>query len=122
MKQNIYLKKLINCTVTLLVLLPAATLAELGDGALTENKGTLQGFLTSIQNWLLGFVGALAVLFIVYGGFLYMTSGGNKPQIETAKKTLTYAIGGLAVVLLAGVVLQLLTGNFLTSIFGSKAL
>jgi len=117
------MKKLRNWSILALSLLPACTLAALGDGSLTENKDTSFGaFLLRIQNWLLGTVGALALLFIVYGGFLYVTSSGNKERIETAKKTLTYAILGLVLVVLAGLILNIITGNFLSSIFGSKSL
>ncbi|MDD5693667.1 MAG: pilin [Patescibacteria group bacterium] len=104
--------------------IPTQILAALGDNGLTENTrdASLGDFLVSIQNWLLGFVGALAVLFIVYGGFLYMTSGGNQQKVDTAKKTLTYAIGGLIIVILAGLIFNIITGDFLTSIFGNKTL
>lgn len=54
--------------------------------------------IKSIVNYVLGFVGALAVLIIIYSGFIYMTSRGNEKQIESAKNTLTYAIIGLVVI------------------------
>ncbi len=118
------MKKLRNFGLTLLSLLPTSVLAALGDEKLIENDrdNSLKAFLLSIQNWLLGLVGGLAALFIVYGGFLYITSGGNKERIDTAKKTLTYAILGLLLVALAGVILNVLTGGFLTSIFGNGSL
>lgn len=105
-------------------LLPAGVFAALGDNQIVENNTdtSLSTFLHRIQNWLLGMVGGLAVLFLIYGGFLYITSGGNKERIETAKKTITYAIFGLIVVILAGTILEVITGGFMTSIFGSKNL
>lgn len=51
-----------------------------------------------IINYVLGFVGAIAVLIIIYSGFVYMTSRGNEKQIESAKNSLTYAIIGLVVI------------------------
>ena len=103
--------------------IPTFAFAAWGDKSLTENSsGSLPEFLTTIQNWLLSIVGVLALLFIVYGGFLYITSGGNKERIEMAKKTLTYAILGLLIVVFAGVIFGILTGGFLTSIFGNKSL
>jgi hypothetical protein len=123
MKQRIWFPAFAGMTIYICSLVPANVFAALGEGALGENtSGSVNAFLQSIQNWLLGLVGGLAILFIVYGGFLYMTSGGNKERVETAKKTLTYAIGGLLLVILAGVIFEILTGDFLPSLFGNGVL
>lgn len=117
------MRRIKNLGLIIFSFLPATALAALGDGRLTENGNTdLVSFLSSIQNWLLGIVGGLAVLFIVYGGFLYVTSGGNQQRAENAKKTLTYAVLGLLLVVFAGFIFSILTGGFLTSIFGNKSL
>lgn len=57
--------------------------------------------------WLLRIVGALAVLFLLYGGILMVTSLGNEKQVETAKKTLTYAVLGIIVVVLAYLIVSI---------------
>ncbi|MDD3888032.1 MAG: pilin [Patescibacteria group bacterium] len=54
--------------------------------------------IKKIINYVLGIVGAVAVLIIIYSGFVYMTSRGNEKQIESAKNSLTYAIIGLVVI------------------------
>lgn len=114
------MKKLRNWSILTLSLLPVSAL---GDSSLTENRDSSFGaFLLRIQGWLLGIVGGLAVLFIVYGGFLYITSAGNKERIETAKKTLTYAILGLLLVVTAGIILEILTGDLLPGLFGNGVL
>jgi len=119
------MKKYQKLCLALLSLLPSTTFAA-DYGKLGEygKSGTqdVGDFLNRIKDWLLGFVGGLALLFIVYGGFLYITSGGNKDRIETAKKTLTYAILGLILVALSGVIFTIINGDFLTSIFGNKSL
>lgn len=93
------------------------------DKSISANKsGSLSEFLGSIQNWLLGFVLALTTFFIVWGGFQYITSRGNQQQAETAKKTLTYAILGLLFIILAKTIFSIITGDFLSSIFGSDTL
>lgn len=118
------MKKITGLTFLVYSLMPGVSFAALGTNTLIENNrdSTIAGFLGSIQNWLLGIVGGLAVLFIVYGGFLYITSGGNKEKTELAKKTLTYAIMGLVLTVLAGLILEVLTGGFLSSIFGNESL
>jgi len=105
--------------------IPAGVYAEkLGEASITENLKTksLGGLLLMIQTWLLTLVGGLAVLFIVIGGFQYVTSGGNSAKAEAAKKTITYAVGGLILVALTGVLYSILSGDFLSSIFGNNSL
>jgi len=42
----------------------------------------------------------IAVIVIIYAGFLYLKSGGNKEKVATAHKALWYAVIGLAVILI----------------------
>lgn len=61
---------------------------------------------------LLWFVGALSVIFIIVGGIQYITSAGNSAGTEKAKKTITYAIGGLALALSTGAIINLIGAVF----------
>ncbi|MBI2552298.1 hypothetical protein HYW17_03320 [Candidatus Uhrbacteria bacterium] len=57
----------------------------------------------------LGFLGVVALILILWGGYLWMTSAGNEEQIEKAKKVLIDATIGLAIILSAyGIVLFVL--------------
>ena len=51
---------------------------------------------------------AAAALFLAWAGFLYMTAGGSPRRMESAKDAAFAAIGGLAVVLLAKTIAQLI--------------
>lgn len=51
-------------------------------------------------------VGAVAVIMIIYGGFRYITSGGDSGNVGNAKNTLIYAIVGLIIVALAQIIVQ----------------
>jgi type IV secretory pathway VirB2 component (pilin) len=62
---------------------------------------TIEGVLGNIMSYLQGIAGAIAVIFIIIGGIMYMVSGGSKEGTERAKKTLIFAIVGLAIVLAA---------------------
>ena len=46
-------------------------------------------------------VGIISVIFIIYGGFRYITSGGDSNNVSSAKNTLIYALIGLVIVALA---------------------
>jgi TRAP-type C4-dicarboxylate transport system permease small subunit len=65
-----------------------------------------------ILDILLTLAGVIAVLFIVIGGYSYITSRGNEKQATSGRQTLTYAIIGLAAVLLAYTLVNVLTNLF----------
>jgi hypothetical protein len=46
-------------------------------------------------------VGAAAVIMIVVAGLKYVTSGGDSAKVGSAKSTLVYALIGLAIAVLA---------------------
>ncbi len=46
----------------------------------------------------LGIVGAIALLFFVYGGFLLLTSGGASEKVTKGRDTLMWATFGLIIV------------------------
>ena len=62
---------------------------------------SIEGVLGNIMNYLRGIAGVIAVIFIIIGGVMYMMSGGGKEMTERAKKTVIFAIVGLAIVLAA---------------------
>jgi hypothetical protein len=73
------------------------------------NFQDIPSFLVNIIKILLSVVGILAVLFIVYGGLRYITSGGNQTSVTAAKNTVIYALLGLIVSVLSFAIVQVLT-------------
>ena len=61
----------------------------------------LVGTIIRVVQWVLGLLGLIAVIMIMYGGFLWMTAGGNVDRIKKAKQTITRAVIGLIIILLA---------------------
>lgn len=59
-----------------------------------------------IINIMLFISGAVAVLFVVIGGFMYLTSAGNEEQAGKGRKTIEYALIGLVIMILAYVVVS----------------
>lgn len=49
---------------------------------------------------------ALAIIFIIIGGIKFTTAGGDPKKMASATATLTYAIIGLVVVILAFVIIR----------------
>ncbi len=60
---------------------------------------TLREIIINILELLLSVVGVLAIIGMVIGGIMYMTSYGDTDRIETAKKIFTYSIIGITVAL-----------------------
>lgn len=62
---------------------------------------SLGSFLDLAQNvikYILGISGSLALLVFIYGGFLWLTSGGEQKRIQQGMDTLTHGAIGLAIV------------------------
>jgi hypothetical protein len=83
---------------------------EKGDftqSAIRSDQGIL-GVIADIISILLSISGAVAVLAIIYGGFLFLTAGGNETQVKTAKQILLYAIIGTVVIILSYVIIDVI--------------
>jgi len=52
------------------------------------------------------FAGVLSAIFLIIGGIRYATSEGSSDKVTRAKQTLTYAIIGLIVSVLAGAIVS----------------
>ncbi len=57
--------------------------------------------LTTILQIFFAILGAIAVLFVVIGGFRYVISGGDSQSMQKAKNTIMYSIIGLVVAIFA---------------------
>ena len=78
--------------------------------ATTMFGGSFRTALTTIVNYFLFFLGLLATIMVIYGGFLYITSGGDDAGAEKGKKILMYAAIGLIVVLISYAVVNTILG------------
>lgn len=55
----------------------------------------------NVMQWVLGFLGLISVIMIIWGGFTWMTAAGNEEKIKKAKEVLKAAIIGLIVIMLS---------------------
>jgi len=63
----------------------------------------------------------IAVLFMIYAGFLFVTARGNETQVTSAKKTLLYTVIGIAILFGARVLAELVLKT-ITNIGGPTGL
>ena len=64
---------------------------------------------------LLGVTGAIALFMLVWGGIVWMTSGGNANRVEQGKNTILWAILGLVIIFMSYIVL-----NFVFDLIGGN--
>ena len=65
------------------------------------NKSDLIQVINAVIKIILSLLGVIAVIIILWGGFQWMTSGGNEESIGAAKKRIGAGVAGLIIVFLA---------------------
>ncbi len=107
-------------TIFALTVLPALALTsdEIGlqYGTYTGlgTKDLREGVMTIIQ-YLFGFLGIVAVVLFLYGGFLWLTAAGNEEKVGTAKKVLTAAIIGLVIIFISYAIANFVITQLITA-------
>jgi len=76
---------------------------------------TASELILKVINYALIMAGTIAVLFLIVGGFWYLTSAGNEEQAEKGKKTLINSIIGLVVIVLSFAIVRIIAST-LTSV------
>jgi hypothetical protein len=121
------MKRFLTYIVTLLSFAPTAVLADANSDIVTSGAcqanpnavGCAGGFhilgnggiVTNIINVVIFAVGMVSVIMIIIGGLRYTLSGGDSAGIRSAKDTIIYAIVGLAVAILAYIIVQFIIGR-----------
>ena len=75
-----------------------------GINSIPEFIKALLDIAVSIGTW-------IAVLFIIYSGFLFIKARGNPTELETAKKTFLWTMVGTAILLGAYVIASAIQGT-----------
>jgi hypothetical protein len=66
-----------------------------------QTVGGFYGLLCNLSNWFFAFLLLIAVMMILFAAMKFLTAGGNDEAIAGARKSLTYALVGVAVAILA---------------------
>ncbi len=74
---------------------------EIPDSPVSTFEGIINVMVRASQ-WMFGILIALGTVMVLYSAFLYLFSGGNTERIDTARKTLVWAIVAMVVAVLAG--------------------
>ncbi|PWB38823.1 MAG: hypothetical protein C3F02_01905 [Parcubacteria group bacterium] len=98
-------KKLI---ILILLGFPLVTRAVSLPNPLRSNIDSVPALANNIIKGLLGVSGSLALFFLVWGGIVWMTSGGNSDRVRKGKDTIVWAILGLGIIFLSYAIINLL--------------
>lgn len=113
--------------LTLSIALPSVALAQsdslnandLGVGAIENSiklgSGDVRETAAKIINVALGFLGIIAVVIVLLGGFKYMVAGGNEEKTSEAKKLIVSGIIGLAIILSAWAITSFVITRLVTA-------
>lgn len=91
-----------------------ASIAGLGEADLVDT-------IAQIIRIALGFLGVIAVVIILLGGFKWMTSGGNNDKVGDAKKLIFAGITGLVIVISAYAIASFVIASIITATTGSSS-
>jgi Type IV secretion system pilin len=81
--------------------------------AICKAKGdSANTIIGTVVNTLLFILGAVAVIMVIIGGFMYTVSGGDAGAVGKAKNTILYAVIGLVVAFLAYAIVNWVLGAF----------
>lgn len=78
--------------------------------------------ISAVVGTLLIIAALMAFLFLIMGGLQWITSGGDKAAMETARNKITHAIVGLIIVGAAWAVMMLVQNFLGVNIIGSQGI
>jgi hypothetical protein len=82
------------------------------EGVEQRDDFNLRQAIIDIINYVLTFLGIIAVAIVIWAGFLLLTSAGNEEQVSSAKSTIIYALIGIVVILISWVLVQFVVQIF----------
>lgn len=74
---------------------------------------TVPGFVSKFYGIGLGLIGGVSLIFIIYGGYIIITSRGNPDKLNNGKSYIYYAIAGLLLAIFGYVFIQVIAVDVL---------
>jgi len=129
MKQKLF-KNLVAFAMILLIMAPVFALALPANAADLDPWGGKEDEIqtetglgerdpreiaAAVINVLMGFLGIVAVVIILIGGFKWMTAGGNEDKVAEARKLIMAGIVGLVIILAAFAIAKFVLNQLLSA-------
>lgn len=106
----------LTCLSILAIALPLVASAQFGVNEVEKGLGNVlpttepRETAARLINIALGFLGLIAVVIVLYGGFMWMTAAGNEEKITKAKQILTAGVIGLIIIIMAWAIAKYVIG------------
>lgn len=71
------------------------------------SEGSIAAIFRLIINWALAIAFIAAVIMLIYGGFLYITSAGNTENATKGKTAIINALVGIVIIVLSYIIVQI---------------
>lgn len=102
--------------ISAVLLIPSALANTECDAGLCNPLGSntmkLTDLFIRITQLLLGVTSLFGIIMFIYGGLLLLTSSGNPERVKKAKDTITWAVAGIALIILSGTIVKYIFDNF----------
>ena len=95
-------------------------IAETAELPGADSDGDLKATIGELLNVALGFLGVIAVIIVLIGGFKYMIAGGNEEKVKDARKWIISGIIGLAIILSAYAITSFVLNSLLDANNGGE--
>ncbi|MCL5407153.1 MAG: pilin [Patescibacteria group bacterium] len=80
------------------------SLPNLGNFVVSPSGNSISAIITRVLGFVLLIAGAIAVIYLIYGGLLYITAGGDAEKATKGRTALVNAIIGIVIIALAYVI------------------
>ena len=88
-------------------------------GGADTNRQLLLNQIARIITTIIGFLGVIALIMVIYAGFLWMTSGGADEKAKQARTLMINGAVGLLIILAAYSITSFVFNALLTSVTGT---
>ena len=89
----------------------SGTVKQTLENNLPNTNASWDNFVPNILNWAYGAAGLVAVGFIIFAAWKYMSANGDPGKITSATKTILFSVIGLIIVLLAAAITNFVIFN-----------
>ncbi|MEK7656106.1 MAG: hypothetical protein AAB386_05520 [Patescibacteria group bacterium] len=88
---------------------------DVGKNAGVGEQKDLTYIIGQIINVALGFLGVVLLVYLLYGGFLWMTSGGSEDGVKKAQTMIKNAVIGLVIIVAAFAISNFVLGSLVNA-------